>query len=264
MTIATRYVFDPAWERERDRLEALGSVYNAGTYRHLADLGVAPGWRVLELGGGTGTVAAWLCDRVAPGGRVVATDLDTRFLDAIEHDHLEVRRHDVVRDPLDDAAYDLIHARLLLEHVPEREAVLVRLVDALKPGGWLLVEDFDFITWGVFDPPSELQARVAEAIARLFAAVGFDATFSRRLPRLMRQAGLAEVGNEAHLRLGTTGTPEIEGLPLMLEQMGPRLVDAGLMGDADVAAAIAEARDAGSGRVGYPPLMVSAWGRRPV
>jgi trans-aconitate methyltransferase len=48
-----------------------------------------------------------------------------------------------VTDPLPDAAFDLIHARLVLIHVPEREEVLARLVAALKPGGWMVEEEFD-------------------------------------------------------------------------------------------------------------------------
>ena len=66
--------------------------------------GVGPGWRCLEVGAGAGSIAGWLADRVGPSGQVIATDLDTRFLEQQARPNLEVRRHDVVRDPLETDA----------------------------------------------------------------------------------------------------------------------------------------------------------------
>ncbi len=51
-----------------------------------------------------------------------------------------------MRDDLPTAQFDLIHARLVLIHIPAREAVLERLVTALRPGGWLVIEDFDVLS----------------------------------------------------------------------------------------------------------------------
>jgi trans-aconitate methyltransferase len=39
--------------------------------------------------------------------------------------------------------FDLVHARLVLVHVPDRARALATMVAALRPGGWLLVEDAD-------------------------------------------------------------------------------------------------------------------------
>ena len=41
------------------------------------------------------------------------------------------------------AQWDLIHERLVLVHIPRRLEVLDRLVEALAPGGWIVLEDFD-------------------------------------------------------------------------------------------------------------------------
>ena len=51
-------------------------------------------------------------------------------------EELEVARHDVTADAIPAARYDLIHARLVLSHLPQRGDVMVRLVRALWPGGW--------------------------------------------------------------------------------------------------------------------------------
>ncbi|MGH2501120.1 MAG: class I SAM-dependent methyltransferase, partial [Ktedonobacterales bacterium] len=80
------------------------------------------------------------------GGHVLVTDIDPRFLAALEEAGLaqmEVQRHDVTQDPLPPDRFDLIHARLVLLHLPTADQVLRQLVEALKPGGWLLIEDYD-------------------------------------------------------------------------------------------------------------------------
>jgi SAM-dependent methyltransferase len=125
------------------RLSALASMFDATTQRHLLGRGVGPGWHCLEVGGGGGSIASWLANRVLPDGRVVATDLDTRFLETLSIPNLEVRRHDIVTDPLPESTFDLIHVRLVLVHLSQWESVLERLVAALKPGGWLVDEEFD-------------------------------------------------------------------------------------------------------------------------
>ncbi len=98
------------------------------------------------MGGGGGSVARWLAERVGPAGRVLCTDLDTRIIEqgsAAAGGNLEVRRHDIAHDELPREAFDLAHARLVMIHVPERERALENMVKALKPGGWLVIEDFD-------------------------------------------------------------------------------------------------------------------------
>ncbi|HVW35348.1 MAG TPA: class I SAM-dependent methyltransferase, partial [Acidimicrobiia bacterium] len=143
MTAAT-YLFEHGWADERRRLDLLEQVFDPATKQYIARLGVPIGGRCLEVGAGAGSIARWLCEQVGPDGGVLATDLETDFLETLTEKNLEVRRHDVVVDPLEDSAFDLIHARLVVEHVPERDAVLRRLVGALRPGGWLILEDFDW------------------------------------------------------------------------------------------------------------------------
>ncbi|MCA1843512.1 MAG: class I SAM-dependent methyltransferase [Actinobacteria bacterium] len=113
---------------ERRRLELLQRCLDPLTERSLDAIGVKPGWRCLELGGGGGSVTRMLCDRVGPTGRVTAVDLDTRFLDELDSEHLDVERRDVVADGLPGFDYDLIHARYLLMHLPTRDQFLEQRV----------------------------------------------------------------------------------------------------------------------------------------
>lgn len=129
------YPFDNAAVGQLDRLRALEAVLDPGTFRHLRGRGVGPGWRCLEVGSGAGSVARWLAERVGPSGSVLATDLDTTPLRDLTHPALEVRVHNLLRDPLPEAHFDLVHGSLLLAWLPNAALAVGRLVAALKPGG---------------------------------------------------------------------------------------------------------------------------------
>ena len=102
------YAFDNARDVQRERLGALEALLDAGTIQQLERCGTGRGWRCIEVGAGGGSIAAWLCARVAPEGFVVATDLDTTVLGELSHPNLEVRVHDVLVDELPEAEFDLV------------------------------------------------------------------------------------------------------------------------------------------------------------
>jgi 2-polyprenyl-3-methyl-5-hydroxy-6-metoxy-1,4-benzoquinol methylase len=134
MTEATRY-FAAAWDfdEERLRLQLIEEIYDPAPTRRLSSLGLTSGLRCLELGAGAGSIACWLAARVAPSGQVVATDIDPRFLQDIKLPNLEVRRHDIRTDALEREAYDLVHCRNLLVHLPDPEQMARRMVAAHGP-----------------------------------------------------------------------------------------------------------------------------------
>jgi SAM-dependent methyltransferase len=209
-----------------------------------------------------------LADRVGGTGHVVATDLDTRFAETHGRANLDVLTHDIVTDQLDEAAFDLVHARALLEHIPAREDVLKRMVSALRPGGWLLVEDVDFggppaAALARYCSPSGAGAaveRVYRAVAAVFAAAGADPSYGNQLPAALAAAGLTNVRIEVHTQVVAGGTELwTRGT---VEQLAERLVATGLASAADVELFLtATARPSTSYAL---PLMVTAWGQRPL
>ncbi len=264
----TGYVFDQAWQKERERLGALESLFDGSTRRLATDLGVGPGWQCLEVGCGGGSVARWLADRVGTTGRVLATDLDTRFLAGDGRANLELRVHNVVTDPLDDAAFDLIHARAVLVHLADRQQVLKRLVAALRPGGWLLIEDVDFggATAGMLaryaTGPGSLTAateRIYLAVAAVFAAAGADPSCGRGLASALAEAGLTGVSAELHTPVVSGGDEQwTRGT---VEQLAARMVGTGLASEQDIELFLTASAQPDTRYL--PPLMVSAWGQRP-
>lgn len=256
------YVLDPAWHAERVRLEKLSALYDPGTEDICAGLGLAPGWRCLDVGAGTGSVVRMFAAAVGPRGEVLAVDADTRFLDELADDTVTVRQADLTTDPLPDGHFDLVHARLVLEHLAAPDTVVRSLTRAARPGGWVVVEDLDWSTALAIDPPSEVQQRVVDACHRLFAATPYDAAFGRTVPRRLREAGLTDIGIRA-VSLPLPADP-VAGQPaweMLVDQLAPRLLGAGLLSPADLEAFHALWHDGET--LGFGPLMVSAWGRRP-
>ena len=126
-----------------DRFTAFAALFDPSTFRHLDGLGVAPGWRCWEVGAGGTSVVQHLSERVGPGGHVLATDINLSWAGVATSPNIEILEHDVAADPPPEGTFDLVHARLVLVHVPERDAALANMASALRPGGVLLVEDAD-------------------------------------------------------------------------------------------------------------------------
>ena len=142
------------------------------TFARLSTVGDLTGRRCLEVGAGGGSVARWLADQVGPTGHVLATDLNTRHLPTDAG--YAVLRHDLVADPVPDGPWDVIHARMVLLHIPERDEILARLAAALAPGGALVVED-----WATRVRPT---ARAGRAVTRADAEL-IDAYQDTLIPR---------------------------------------------------------------------------------
>jgi SAM-dependent methyltransferase len=251
---------DEATATEHARLSLLASQYDSGSIRLIEALGIAPGWHCLEAGAGHGGMARWLAETVGDSGRVMATDIDTRFLVDMPANVI-VREHDIAVDSLPAAHFDLVHARALLQHVPQREHALSRMIDATKAGGWLLIEDID---WLVFDSQElpEPFATLHRTVRNAYTAnAGYDGEWGRRMLATMRSLGLDDVDSRGTVRTMHGGTPGAEWYVMALERSGPALVDAGLLDAMTVEAAIDQAREPGFAVLS--PLSISAWGRKP-
>jgi SAM-dependent methyltransferase len=131
------YLLDNQQTQAGHRFEALADLFNASTFRHMRSVGLSPGWRVWEVGAGGASVPEWIAKQTH--GYVLATDIDTSWLDR-EAGGFEVRTHDIGTDPAPDYGFDLVHARLVLV---QRVNALTTMINALKPGGWVLLEEAD-------------------------------------------------------------------------------------------------------------------------
>jgi len=239
----TRYrVEDDEVVLERVRLDHLAACRDPRTFACFDRLGVGPGWRCLEVGAGAGSVSAWLGERVAPSGSVLSTDIDLRFHRDMPST-VEVRRHDVVADPLPSGKFDLVHARAVLQHVPWAEA-LDALVDALAPSGSIVLEDGDFLAFAEQTLP-EPYATVHRLICAGVTTAWRDPTVAVKLVQELRARGLVDLDVEGDVWAMRPGEPGGEWWFLAVERAGPRLVEAGLVTAAQVDEALAQVRAPG-------------------
>jgi SAM-dependent methyltransferase len=248
------YVYDQRFEGERARLAGMEAQWDPGTFRHIDALDLGSDAACWEIGAGGGSVASWLAARV---GRLLVTDVDTRFLEDLESETVTVIRHDVLADP-PPGSFDLIHARLLLEHLADRERVLDQLASSLRPGGWLVIEDYDWTSYGT-DPPSELVDRVTAAVTDFMTAAGFDPYYGRRLMREVEDSALTNVGAEGRMLVMGPQHPGRDFYRLSLVSLRDAVVQRGAVTDAEIDEVLGEF-DRGE-RTLLSPTMVAAWGQ---
>jgi SAM-dependent methyltransferase len=191
------YSWDNAMVEGRRRLALLEHTLDPATFRRLERIGVAPGWACLDVGAGGGSVCEWLCKHVGSTGHVTATDVDARFLRALDYDNLDVREENVVDASFPSGTFNLVHTRWTLMHIPQREDVLQKLVDWLTPGGTLFLEEPDGISVRTLDRTGfrALSLRVFDFIQ----ARGSNPDWSRELPFKMTSLGLTNVRAEGDI-----------------------------------------------------------------
>jgi SAM-dependent methyltransferase len=260
------YLLDNRQVEAGTRFRALAELFDPSTFRHLHGRGVGTGWRCWEVGAGGRSVPDWLAQHVGPSGHVLATDIDTSWLQRPAPElPLRVVRHDVGAQapPLRDL--DLVHARLVLTHVARREEALASMVSALRPGGWIVLEEADpglqpLLCPDEYGPAQQLANRLRHGFRTLMAGRAADLAYGRTLPRRLRQHGLEAVGADAYFPMTAPACTSLE--IATVEQIRGRLVDGGIA-TADEVDQHLENLAAGL----VPDLatspMVTAWGRRP-
>jgi SAM-dependent methyltransferase len=196
---------------ERNRLTIQASILDPITIRHLKTIGVTEGWNCLDVGAGAGSIAQWLATQVGSTGHVVATDIDIRFLKDLNTPNLEVRQHDILTDDLEKNSFDLVHCRLLLMHLSEPETALKRMAEAVRPGGWLLIEEQDYgstLSLDVTDQSTKASTWVegVRAMMDFLLKRGFgDGFFGRRVRALIERLGFVDVDQDGWTRISRGG-----------------------------------------------------------
>lgn len=252
------YVFNPTWERETERLRTNEAIWDPGTIERFERLGVAPGWSCLEIGAGNGSAAQWLAERAGPGfgvsrerpargaapvGRVVAIDLETGRLDWLAEHGVEVWRHDLRTDDLPRGAFDLIHARMLVQHLPDRKAAVDRMIEALSPGGVLFLEDTDSLPLFRSARSEEFLGDIKMAGYGLMRESGHEPRGGHFDLQMLLQSELTDVSAEGRVVMVQGGSPQARHYMLWLEYMRPKIVAAGLVDNGRIDQALDEMAD---------------------
>jgi ubiquinone/menaquinone biosynthesis C-methylase UbiE len=256
-------------EEGRARLSVLARVLAPTTERLLDRFGPLAGLTVIDAGCGGGDVSFDLAERVGPSGRVIGFDLDETKLTAAREEaerrevgDIEFHKGSVVEKwPAEGAA--LVYVRFVLTHLPVPEALLYRAMEALSPGGAIIVEDVDFA--GHFcDPHCDAFFRFTELYAEAAHRRGADAFIGRRLARMLDTAGFADVDSSLVQPYGRTR--DIKEVTLMtLTAISDAVVASELATAQEIANLKAElqAFAARPDATLSLPRIFQAWGRKP-
>ena len=261
-TGAPEYVFDNAGEIAGARYRELSRVYDETTIRHVEQLGIERGWSCLEVGGGGGSIASWFCARVGVTGRVLATDLEPQFLRSLSYKNLEVRQHDIRTEGLPKEKFDLAHARLVLIHISDRQVALRKIIETVKPGGWVVIEEFDALTF-LPDPsvsPGEANLRIRDAFDEALTARGVDLRCGRLLAHELKANGLVRIGVEATVSLWGGRSIGTKLMKLNFEEMRKPMVSSGLISEEEFEADLKRIDE--EDFLMPSPMMWTAWGKK--
>ncbi|NEN90772.1 MAG: class I SAM-dependent methyltransferase [Okeania sp. SIO3H1] len=238
MSGSTDYIFSNTQNlKELERLQAIEQIFDPKTRERILTTGITEKWQCLEVGAGAGAIAKWLATVVGKSGKVVAVDLDTRFLAKVKSPNIEVLEADFCHLALESQSFDLIHARCLLIHIPDFQLALSKMVDLLKPGGWLVIEEPDFSAAKAIAGDSQMCQSVKQvnlAIEKMFADRGTDYALGAKLPEILQKYDWQKlsVENDAPISPGRSAIAKMMKMSAM--QLTEKYVATGKASHSDV------------------------------
>jgi SAM-dependent methyltransferase len=252
---------------EIERLHIQGEGMAPDTRIMLERIGVAPGWRCLDIGCGPCGITDLLSERVGPNGRVVGLDMDEQHL-AYARAHapanVEFVRGDAFGCDLPAASFDLVHMRFVASTAGDPERLIGEAIRLARPGGVVALQEPDGSTLNC-DPPHPAWDQLKKALLGAFAGVGAGLTLARRLYGLVRRAGLADVQYRPFLIGVRSIDPMVDYLPSTAESLRGTIIRLGLLSETELNAALAQCRahlrDPGTVFTMYTVAQV--WGRKP-
>lgn len=256
---------------ERERLLEQVRALAPSTEALLDAIGVAPGWRAIDVGCGPLGITAQLAARVGSSGEVVALEPQASFAAAAraQLDTRGLTQVQVFEGSADDARlprshFDLVHARLVLMVAPDKARLLGQLVALARPGGVIAVQDFDRAGSG-WEPPHPAWARLDAATAAVYRQRRLDVGFGRRLPALLAAAGLHDVQVRVQARVSHAGDPAHAQFLTLAADLREPIVSGGLIETRcfDDLLTAAQAHLARPDVMVIHPLLFQAWGKRP-
>ncbi len=256
------YVFHHTEDQpELTRLRMIETECDPASRRRLSATGLGAGWSCLEVGPGAGSLLHWMADAVGPTGLVCGVDVSTRFLPGPHPRHVQILEGDICSVPLQQACFDLVHARYVLIHVPDVERALSAMLASLKPGGWLLLEEPDFsASRPAAGDPALMAAvtRVNQAIRAMYETLGMDYALGLTLPARLQRRGLTDVSVEQDVPLCPGGSGIARMMRLSALQLREKYLATGVVSTADLDAYCRFAEDRNNWAVYYATVAVCA------
>jgi SAM-dependent methyltransferase len=219
------YIWRHKLTGEAERLRLMSVILDPTSIYHLEQIPLGDDAICLEIGAGNGSLSQWLAGRLGAKAEVIATDIAPELMDGIEGGNLKVRGLDVVKEPLPERSYDLIILRALLHHLPQRMEVMAKMAGALKPGGWVFVQEPDFYPTMVVEP--EDQAQLWRDFLAWAGKHNIDYFVGRKVAPRLQQLGIENLSALAQTALYPGGSDFAEWWRLGLGEVADLMLKEG-------------------------------------
>jgi SAM-dependent methyltransferase len=255
---------------EVEHLVRQAEVYAEEAGQLLDRVGVGTGATVIDVGCGALGIVDLLCARVGPGGRVVGVDREPRMLGAARQVAgqrglpVEFVEGDAIGLALPPDEFDFVHERTVLLNVVDPAQVVAEMVRIARPGGVVALQEPDSSAW-VCDPPHPAWDLLRAELVEAYRSSGKSFDMGRRIARLLRDAGLADVAVRATARVTQPGD-YYQGFLLTLTSLVKEQIIAGQHVSAeefDAHSASLRAHLQQPGTLTCQPTMWQAWGTKP-
>jgi SAM-dependent methyltransferase len=252
---------------EIERLHRQGAAMAPDCAIMLEKIGVAEGWRCLDLGCGPAGITALLSERVGTSGRVIGLDADAVFIEHARRNaaaNTEFVHGDAYSAALPAGGFDLVHLRFVASTAGEPQKLLREAMRLAKPGGIVGLQEPDMTTLNCY-PAHPAWNTLRAALIGAFAAVGSNISLGRELFTLARSAGLFDVQYRPFLVGVRSGDPIVDYLPSTVESLRGTVLGHKLLTESALDAALAACRAhlADPGTVFTMYTVVQVWGRTP-
>jgi ubiquinone/menaquinone biosynthesis C-methylase UbiE len=252
---------------EYQRLRAQAKLWEEATKRVLLKAGVHAGMSCLDIGCGPGEVMRLMGEVVGPEGSVTGVDVDGD----IGREALDVLRstasgqyafHEMdveSSDQVPGSPFDVAFARITLFHLKEPVAFLRKMMKWTKPGGIIVVQEYDFESWEAYPKLDEMSEAI-QTFRTVAERVGHDARLGFKLPTYFIEAGLgAPDGTDVAALLYEIAVGDLtQAVYNSIFPMAQRLGIADEASRQRILGAIDEAIQAG-GFFGLSPLLIGVW-----
>ena len=259
-------------EAELERLARQAHLFEQQSRALLDRTSLHTGMRALDIGCGPVGILDLLAEVVGPEGEVLGIDSNsemvataTRFAAARGLDRVRVEVADARATRLASDQFDLVHARLVLLHAADPQALVAEMVRVCRPGGVVAVHDVDSESW-YCEPSHPAWPRLAEAFLHILAARGtWRPHLGRSLYGILRHAGLENVDVTAFPELWRSDDYYREKLIIFVESVRTQIVDRGLVSEPELDQLIAELRLhlANPNTIVFGGVHFQAWGWKP-
>ncbi len=256
-------------QTELERLLAQAESYELRARRLLDQINIQPGWRVLDIGCGPIGILDLLSEYVGAQGVVVGLEREPRFAEMARAEiakrglrNVRIVQADALSSGLEKNSFDLVHERLVMVNVSAREQLLSEMISLARPGGTVILEDIDNVSW-LCHPAHQSWDVLRDTFHTVFHANGGNGFIGRALPGMLRARGVQNVQVQIDVDTPPQGDYRRNHLVSLIDSLHDKVIALGLLDEkklADHRSALMQHLEKPE-TVVIDKLFVQVWGR---